>query len=266
MKTIFSSIIVSSVIALTTSESLRFLDFNTDINKMMDDIMDKIPKPNSKDMFNQNENLLPNMKNFTDFKMPEININPKFIPNFNDTMNFENLIPKFGNDDKKQNNNKDKKNKNKKEENDDSNKNNDQTGESKPQIVKSSKSNAALPSQDFFIDTNSSLASQIGTIDVSLNQDFTIVLAGTKSTGFSWVLNNKSEIDQKCLNALNLNDASSTDDYIKIENDSVGTIGNFRFKFHPLSKGQTKLIFAYKRLWEDKTATLLTLNVNILDN
>ena len=250
-----SALLLSSILTYTSQQNLRFLDVNTDMSKLAQDIINKMPKLD--DVFNNTNllpnmnNLLPDMKNITDFKMPEINIKPTKIPSFNGTdfnSSFNEIIPKS--DEKK--NKKDKKpKKNEKPE--------------KEQIVQSvQKTNNDTPCQEYFIDTNNNFANQISSMSVSSEKDFIIILAGSTTTGYSWVLQN--EKDLKNVKALNLNESNSTDDYIKVDNDeTVGNIGNFRFKFSPLEKGQTKLNFAYKRTWEDKAATQLVINLNVLE-
>ena len=96
------------------------------------------------------------------------------------------------------------------------------------------------------------------TINTGVNKEFTIALGSNISTGYSW----QAAYDEKALTLVEktYKEQDNTGEQI------VGADGTEYFKFKPLSKGETKVTFTYRRPWEQPSAQdqtlVFTININ----
>jgi inhibitor of cysteine peptidase len=89
------------------------------------------------------------------------------------------------------------------------------------------------------------------TINTGVNKEFTIALGSNISTGYSW----QAAYDEKALTLVEKT-------YKEQDNTGkqvVGAPGTEYFKFKSLSKGETKVTFAYRRPWEQPSGQDQTL-------
>ena len=81
---------------------------------------------------------------------------------------------------------------------------------------------------------------------------FEVVLPGNPTTGYSWVLDYKSDGVE-----------TIKDEYIT-DSDRIGSPGNFIFTFQGKTKGRKYLTFIYKRPWEKDHVEEKTYSFTIL--
>ena len=88
-------------------------------------------------------------------------------------------------------------------------------------------------------------------INTGVNQEFTIALGSNPSTGYSWQV----AYDEEALTLAEktYKERDNTGEQI------VGADGTEYFKFKPLSKGETKVTFTYRRPWEQPSSQDQTL-------
>ena len=87
---------------------------------------------------------------------------------------------------------------------------------------------------------------------ISKNQILVVKLSGNPTTGYSWYLSNRQNLDLGQLKPININQYGSSDDYQvdAHEPGMVGVGGKFYFKFQPIKSGvKVELIFIYQRSW-----------------
>ena len=113
-----------------------------------------------------------------------------------------------------------------------------------------------------------SLKCGINTLEVSpaAGQIFTIKIRGNATTGYGWFLQNRANIDTDAIQALNLNEYGSSQNYITDEHEEgmVGVGGYYYFKFKALKSGASvSLVFIHKRPWETSPVRTVEVKVNI---
>jgi predicted secreted protein len=100
-----------------------------------------------------------------------------------------------------------------------------------------------------------------------INQILQVKIRGNPTTGYGWFIINLSNLDQKVLKPLNLNEYNSTDDYITDTHPPgfVGVPGYYYFKFLPINiSNGTLLTFVNKRPWEETDERTVNLTVKII--
>lgn len=108
-------------------------------------------------------------------------------------------------------------------------------------------------------------------INITLENILVIKLKGNPSTGYGWFLdalnpNSSKRITKSSLLPLNLDEHSSTSDYIqdKAPENYMGVPGYYYFKFEAVEESENnKLEFIYKRPWETDIYRTVTFNIDI---
>ena len=98
-------------------------------------------------------------------------------------------------------------------------------------------------------------------------ETFTIKIRGNPTTGYSWFLENRDNLDNSAIQALNLNEHGSSRDYITDEHPEgmVGVGGFYYFRFKGLKAGvNATLRFVNKRPWETTAIRSVDVNVNLI--
>lgn len=113
-----------------------------------------------------------------------------------------------------------------------------------------------------------SLETGSNTLEVSPQegQTFTIKIRGNPTTGYTWFLDNRDNLDNSAIKALNLNEFGSSRNYKTDEHPEgmVGVGGYYFFTFKALKKGASvDLVFIHKRPWESGHVRKVTVKVNI---
>lgn len=78
------------------------------------------------------------------------------------------------------------------------------------------------------------------TIEVQRGEKFQIALESNPTTGYGW----EFETDPNLISLINQT--------FKPESDLIGAGGTETFKFSALNEGEAKIVFSYKRSWEEE--------------
>ncbi len=120
----------------------------------------------------------------------------------------------------------------------------------------------------FTIPNNMSKNSQVS-LTAEANKTMVIRIRGNPTTGY--LVSLKSNISEfgkvPVITPLNLNKKNSTDDYFtdKHPEGFVGVGGFYYFKFSCEREGTNKLEFENKRTWDTSDATILTVNLTVVN-
>ena len=93
-------------------------------------------------------------------------------------------------------------------------------------------------------------------LKVEKNKEFNVALQGNPTTGYSWYMSNVDEVkNSNAIEILNLNKYNGADDYVHDPHEpgmaGFGGTYYFKFKVKEANGDLPKLLFVYKRAWEN---------------
>ena len=106
----------------------------------------------------------------------------------------------------------------------------------------------------------------VQSMTVKEGDKFEIKLNGNPSTGYSWYLENVSELNDGSITALNLSKNGRGKFVSKEGIGRIGAGGVFHFSFlaNKVTNSPLVLKFAYKRPWKKKSLVNTVYNINVI--
>lgn len=104
---------------------------------------------------------------------------------------------------------------------------------------------------EVFVEETKTYADPSVTIKVQREENFQIALASNPTTGYGW----EFETNPNLISLINQT--------FKPESDLIGAGGTETFKFSALNEGEAKIVFSYKRSWEEEVIEKKVFQVKI---
>jgi predicted secreted protein len=131
-------------------------------------------------------------------------------------------------------------------------------------VSNSTRKLSPYPNDDLFTMPSDLAQDTPWNISAKMGSTFTIKIRGNPTTGYSWFLENRTNLNTSLIQALNLSEHGSAD-YVTdpSEPGMVGVGGYYYFRFSALAAGDAQLVFVHKRPWETSPLKTVTVNVSI---
>ena len=131
-------------------------------------------------------------------------------------------------------------------------------------VSNSTRKQTPNPSDDLFTLPSDLPQDAPWNISAKVGSTFSIKIRGNPTTGYSWFLENRNNLNTSMIQALNLSEHGSAD-YVTdaSEPGMVGVGGYYYFRFSALAAGDAQLVFIHKRPWETSPIRTVTVNVSL---